>query len=46
MKANDDSDDNKAVNIWDSSWVRDLTVDECQMINVLSTFGVYFIAEA
>ncbi len=33
-KANNDSDDNKAVNIWDSSWVQDLTVDEHQMINV------------
>ncbi len=44
-KANDDSDDNKAVNIWDSSWVWDLTVDERQMIHVPSTFGVYSIAE-
>ncbi len=45
-KANNDSDDNKAVNIRDSSWVQDLIVDECQMINVPSTFGVYSIAEA
>jgi hypothetical protein len=45
-KAGDDSDDNKTVNIWDSSWVQDLTVDERQMINVPSTFGVYSIAEA
>jgi hypothetical protein len=45
VKANDDSVNDKAVNIWDSSWVRDLTVDECQMINVPSTFGVYSIAE-
>jgi hypothetical protein len=45
-KATDDSDDDKAVNVWDSSWVWDLTVDECQMINVPSTFGVYSIAEA
>ncbi len=45
-KANDDSDENKAVNIWDSSWVQDLTVDECQMINVPSTYDVYSIAEA
>jgi hypothetical protein len=27
-KAIDDSDDNEAVNIWDSSWVQDLTVNE------------------
>jgi hypothetical protein len=42
----DDSDDHKAVNIWDSSWVRDLTVDECQMINVPSTLSAYSIVEA
>ncbi len=45
-KSRDDSDDNKAVNILDSSWVRDLTVDEHQTINVPFTFGVYSIAEA
>jgi hypothetical protein len=44
-KANDDSGDDKAVNIWDSSWVWDITVDERQMINVPSTFGVYSIAK-
>ncbi len=44
-KANDDSDDNNAVNIWDSCWLQDLTVDEHQTINVPSTFGVYSIAE-
>jgi hypothetical protein len=46
VKANNDSDENKAVNIWDSSWVGDFTVDECQPINVPSTIGVYSIAEA
>ncbi len=44
-KANNDSDDNKACNVWDLSWVRDLTVDEHQMKNVPSSFGVYSIAE-
>ncbi len=44
-KANNDSDDDNAVNIWDSTWVCDLTVDEYQMINIPSTFGVNSIAE-
>ncbi len=45
-KANDDIDGDKAVNIWDLSWVRDLTVDGRQMINVPSTFGICSISEA
>jgi hypothetical protein len=45
-KANNGSDDDKAVNIWDSSWIWDLTVDKSLIINVPFTFDVYSIVEA
>jgi len=41
----DDKDDEKAVYVWDDSWVRDATLDERQKSTIYPGFGLYSIAE-
>ena len=45
-KANNNSEREKVVDIWDESWVWDSMMDERQTTSLTAGFGVYSIAEA